>query len=538
MSRVINNPILPGFNPDPSIVRVGNDYYIATSTFEWFPGVQILHSKDLINWRLISRPLNRTELLDMTGVPDSGGIWAPCLTWHEGLFYLIYTNVKRLDGSFKDTHNYLSTCESIEGDWSAPTYLTSSGFDPSLFHDDDGRQWLLNMVWDYRPNYNSFGGIYLQEYSAEHKKMVGPIHNIFLGTHRGLTEAPHLYKRNGYYYLLTAEGGTGYEHVITMARSNSIFGPYEIDPSGYVLSAKSNEALPLQRAGHGDIVETPGGEFFLVYLCSRPIAGKKRSSLGRETAIQQVRWTQDNWLRLASGGNTPELTSKLADGPSQPWPSYAERDDFTQAELAMAYQWLRTSRPERLYSLAAREGYLRLYGRESVGSCYEQALVARRQQDFCYTATTKVEFEPEHFQQLAGLICYYNRHKYHYLYISNDPDRGKHIGIMSCAADQSEEASFPLLDNELAGGLFHLPKNVPIYLRADVDIDQLLFSWSLDEKQWHTVPCELDYSVLSDEAGKGEGNNFTGTFVGMCCQDLAGTAKHADFDFFDYQVRR
>ena len=166
---VITNPILPGFNPDPSIVRVGEDFYIATSTFEWYPGVQIHHSKDLKNWRLLTRPLNRKSLLDMRGEPDSCGIWAPCLTHHDGLFHLIYTDVKRFDGDYKDSHNYLTTCATIDGEWSDPVYLNSSGFDPSLFHDDDGKKWLVNMVWDHRHNQHRFAGIALQEYCPSQK---------------------------------------------------------------------------------------------------------------------------------------------------------------------------------------------------------------------------------------------------------------------------------------------------------------------------------------------------------------------------------
>ena len=145
----IVNPILPGFNPDPSICRVGGDYYIATSTFEWYPGVQIHHSTDLVNWRLVKRPLDRAAQLDMRGNPDSGGIWAPCLSYADGLFWLVYTDVKRLDGNFKDGHNYIVTAPSIEGPWSDPVHVNSSGFDPSLFHDDDGRKWFLNMVWNH-----------------------------------------------------------------------------------------------------------------------------------------------------------------------------------------------------------------------------------------------------------------------------------------------------------------------------------------------------------------------------------------------------
>src|SRR5690606_29463494 len=201
---MIKNPILPGFNPDPSILRVGDDYYIATSTFEWYPGVQISHSKDLLNWRIVARPLNRYSQLDLRGRPNSGGVWAPCLSWSDGLFYLIYTDTREWTASFKDVRNFLVTAPDIEGPWSEPGYLNSSGFDPSLFHDDDGRKWFLNMIWDHRPQHQSFGGIVLQEYDPVSQTLTGPVENIFLGSDLGLVEAPHLYKVDGWYYLLTA----------------------------------------------------------------------------------------------------------------------------------------------------------------------------------------------------------------------------------------------------------------------------------------------------------------------------------------------
>ena len=253
MTLTIQNPILPGFNADPAICRVGEDYYIATSTFEWYPGVQISHSKDLKNWRVISRPLNRPAQLNMLGNPDSCGIWAPCLTYSDGLFWLIYTDVKRLNGNFKDSHNYLVTCDTIDGDWSDPVFLNSSGFDPSLFHDDDGRKWLVNMIWDYRHTNHRFGGILLQEYDAQKKKLIGPIDNIFKGSSHGLVEGPHLYKHNGYYYLFTAEGGTSYEHVETIARSRQLKGPYELMPSNHLVTAKDHPNNYLQRAGKAHV---------------------------------------------------------------------------------------------------------------------------------------------------------------------------------------------------------------------------------------------------------------------------------------------
>lgn len=159
----VRNPIIRGFNPDPSIIRVGKDFYIATSTFEWFPGVQIHHSKNLADWRLIKRPLNRKSQLDMLGVPDSCGVWAPCLSHYEDTFYLIYSNVKSFDGIWKDTPNYLVTTQDISDEWSDPIFIDSSGFDGSLFHDYDGRKWYSSMITDHRKG-KFFGGIILQEY--------------------------------------------------------------------------------------------------------------------------------------------------------------------------------------------------------------------------------------------------------------------------------------------------------------------------------------------------------------------------------------
>ncbi len=426
---MIRNPILPGFNPDPSICRVGQDYYIATSTFEWYPGVQIHHSTDLVNWRLVKRPLERAAQLDMRGNPDSGGVWAPCLSYADGLFWLVYTDVKRIDGNFKDSHNYIVTAPSAEGPWSDPVYVNSSGFDASLFHDDDGRKWFLNMVWNHishgvggNPKHPSFAGILMQEYDAGAGKLVGPVMNIFAGSPHGLVEGPHLFKRNGWYYLTTAEGGTGYDHAVTMARSRSLDGPYELHPDTHLITSKDASQASLQRAGHGQMVETPDGEVYHTHLASRPLTGLRRSPLGRETAIQKCVWGEDGWLRLAHGSQVPEVDVPAPHGVrAEPKPPQRVRHDFNQADLPLDFQWLRTPYADRIFSLQERSGHLRLFARESIGSFFEQALVARRQEQFVFRAETSVEFAPVTYQQAAGLVLYYNRHKFHFLAIGHDP---------------------------------------------------------------------------------------------------------------------
>ena len=540
---MIKNPILPGFNPDPSIVVVGDDFYIATSTFEWYPGVQIHHSKDLKNWRLVSRPLNTEALLDMRGEPDSCGIWAPCISYSDGLFHLIYTDVKRFDGNFKDAHNYLTTCATIDGQWSDPVYMNSSGFDPSLFHDDDGRKWFVNMIWDHRHLKNRFGGILLQEYCPKQHKLIGEIKNIFAGSELGITEAPHLFKRNGYYYLLTAEGGTFYNHAMTMARSKNIDGPYELDPYGYLLTSKDHQDLPIQRAGHGDLFDTPNGESYLVHLCGRPLSGERRCPLGRETGLQKTYWTIDNWLRVegAVANGLPALAVPAPNLPEHLWPAPIQKHEFDSKQLPTEFQWLRSPFPERFMSLYARPGHLRLIGKQSIGSLYEQALIARRQQAFAYSAQTKLEFSPTNIQQMAGLTCYYNSHKFHYCYISINDNGQRFIDIMSCLGNQKQLLTFALREGHTHSCVndprFILPQEGPIYLRADVEKHVLTFSFSLNETDWTTLPIRLDYSIISDEAGGGDGANFTGGFVGMACQDVSGQQCVADFDYFSYIER-
>ena len=528
--NAIRNPILRGFNPDPSICRVGDDYYLAVSTFEWYPGVRIYRSRDLANWRLAARPLNRPGMIDLRGEPDSCGVWAPCLSHADGLFWLCYTDVRRFDGNFKDTHNYLTTCATIDGEWSDPLYLNSSGFDPSLFHDEDGSKWYTNMVWDHRPDRTFFHGIVLQEYDPQSRRLAGEPQRIFPGTDADFTEGPHLYKRAGWYYLMTAEGGTGYGHCVTMARSRSVRGPYEADPQGPVVTARDDPGWPLQRNGHADIVRSPDGDWYLVHLCGRPLEGTRRCPLGRETAIQNVAWTEDGWLRLKNGGHLPDLEFDGPDlEPDEPVETLAY-DDFESQQLHPVYQWLRTPYPEMFASLSERPGHLRLFGMESPGSLNHQALIARRQTDFAFRASTVVDFAPDSFQQMAGLVCYYNSSKFHYLYVSTDDEIGRHLGLMSCEADRSLAVRFPIQESRI-----RLPDEGLVWLRADVDRSELRFSWSTDGERWTEIPVVLDHSLLSDEAGFERGEQFTGAFVGLTCNDLSGGRKPADFEFFSYR---
>lgn len=515
------NPILRGFNPDPSFCRVGEDYYIATSTFEWYPGVCIYHSRDLSNWRLVARPLDRAGLLDMRGNPDSCGIWAPCLSHADGRFWLVYTDVKRLDGAFKDAPNYITSCKTVDGRWSDPRYVNDSGFDPSLFHDDDGRKWFVNMRWNHRgqgtglnPAHDAFDGIELTEWSPE-TGLIGPTRTIYTGTGLGLTEAPHLFRRDGWYYLTVAEGGTGYDHAVTMARSRRIEGPYETHPAKHVLTARFSPDSPLQRVGHGQYVEGHDGRHWHSFLCGRPVMGPRGPfcATGRETGLAEVEW-RDGWLWLKRGGQCPPVALDLPAAD----PEHATETDFAGPDLPPEFQWLRTPHPDRLFTLTGDR--LRLTGRQSLGSWFEQSLVARRQTESRYAAETVVEAAPGSWQQAAGLVTYYNRHKVHAALVTVEAGQ-RGVTILSCPGDWPGERL-------VTQGFFPVPDG-PVTLGVTVDGPRQRFSVN-----GAAAGPELDASVISDEGGRGEHASFTGAFVGLFAMDMTGRGWTADVRRFRY----
>jgi xylan 1,4-beta-xylosidase len=454
-------------------------------------------------------------------------VWAPCLTHDGEKFWLVYTDVKRKDGSFKDAHNYIVNAPTIEGPWSDPVYANSSGFDPSLFHDDDGKKWFVNMLWDHRRRPLAFAGIALQEFDPQAGRLVGPRKNIYQGTDLQLIEAPHLYKRGGWYYLLVAEGGTAYEHACTFARSRSIWGPYETHPEKHILTSKDAPFAALQRAGHGDIVDTPDGKTYLVHLTGRPITQRRRSVLGRETAIQEAYWGDDGWLYV-NKGPVPSLYVDVP-GTRDDTNYWAEQRYTFESALHKDFQWLRTPETERIFSVEG--GKLVLTGRESIGSWFEQSLVARRQTHFSYDAETVVSFSPSDERQFAGLTAYYSRFNFFYLTVTAHSDGQRELLIMS------SEASWP--DSYLKMPFpdpVKIPNNGKVKLALTIRGPQLQFFYALEGEELRKIGPVFDASIISDECGGHQAHgSFTGAFVGMACSDLNGTALRATFDYFIYR---
>lgn len=540
---MIQNPILPGFHPDPCICRKGDDYYLAVSTFEWFPGIPVYHSKDLKHWELLTHVLTDDEKVDLKKLPSAKGIWAPCLTYCEAedMFYVVYGVMNSMNARYFDVDNYLICSKNIEGPWSEPVYLHSAGFDASLLHDEDGRKWIVSLEWETREGYEKPGAICLAEYSSEKKEIIGYPKRIWSGgTDRGCIEAPHLTRKNGWYYIMCAEGGTGYNHCVTMGRSKEIWGPYEKDPENPIVTSApgiSNERHDpdhlkpqyynpdslLQKSGHGSYVETQYGEVYLVHLTSRPFVPELCCTLGRETAIQKMTWTKDGWLRMADGSRLAKIQVPQSNLPVCEMPGIPDHDDFDTQVLGNWYYAPRIM-PQSFADVTARPGYVRLIGQESRTSLNRVSILARKLTSLHVRITTKMEFHPEIYQHSAGLILYYDNMNYINLRKYYSQTLGQSalsvVSLENGVKTEYVDTRTPVED-------------VPIYLRLYVDGRESWFEWSYDGTAYQKIGRIFHTAHFSDEYCKyGE---FTGTMAGLTCADRMFHRHYADFDFFEYK---
>ncbi|GGV88407.1 family 43 glycosylhydrolase [Streptomyces massasporeus] len=527
---LIRNPVLPGSHPDPSILRVGPDFYLATSTFEWYPGVRLHHSTDLVHWRPLGGALTGTRLLDLTGCPDSGGVWAPSLSHADGLFHLVYSNVSTYTGGFTDCPNYVITAPSIEGPWSEPVLLHARGFDTSLFHDAaDSR--LLNLVHDWRPGRGGSAGLEARRYDRAERRPTGDPVPVALPPQAGWIEGPNLYRRGPWYYLLTADGGTGYDHQVTVSRSRTLTGPYERDPNGPLLTARDHPDLPLQKAGHGSLVRTGDGHWYLAYLVARPHGRRGPCVLGRETALAPVTWTADGWPRTETGLPAPEVPAPGL----PPGPGSADHVDGTDGfdGPVLGPQWSTLRRPAGpdWLSLTERPSHLRLHGGRSPQSLIGPSLVARRLTAARCSFEATMEYRPGTFQHLAGITAYYNTGNWYYLYVTAD-DAGE--PVLRVAACDRGRLSVDEAGQARLGGTTRLR------LGLDVDGAELRFRHDTGSG-WEPFGPVLDATVLSDEHaehiedGQIRALGFTGAFAGLWAWDLTGSGHHADFDEVTYR---
>lgn len=529
------NPILPGFHADPCLCRRGDDFFLAVSSFEWFPGVPVYHSRDLRHWELYAHCLTDDGRPDQRGLPSAKGIWAPCLTYcaADGLFYLVYGVMRSTNARFFDVNNCLITAPDPRGPWSAPVYVGSAGFDASLFHDDDGRKWLVSLEWECRTGYEQPGAICLAEYDPVKKRLKSAPRRIYTGgTARGCIEGPHLYKRGGWYYLLCAEGGTGYGHCVTMARARSVNGPFAPDPENPILTSspapfsargetdflkpeRFNPASVLQKSGHASLVETPLGETYLAHLCARPFLPELRCTLGRECALQRMEWTPDGWLRLAGGGNLARERTQSSALPDCAFPALPAREDFTQPLRA---DWYSPRISSSRFAHRAR-GWLVLRGQESLCSLNEVSLLAKKLRSVQTQMAVRLRFSPEAYQHSAGLVLYYDNMNWAFLRKYWSQTLGAPaLGILRVRnGEKSELARTPCPPGD-------------VWLRLSISGRESVFCFSADGRDFTPIGPAFDTSEFSDEfCTYGE---FTGAFAGLACVDSLLHEKKAQFRDF------
>lgn len=502
--RTYTNPILSGFHPDPSIIRVGEDYYMVNSTFQYFPAIVISHSKDLVHWRYIGHAITRNEDLQLLDLPDSYGIWAPDISYHDGIFYVFAT--LRLNGSGRA--NIMMKSERPEGPYSKPIVINAAGIDPSHFIDDDGSRYML---------YGSKGAAIVQLNEDSTQAVSDPV-LLWPGTGRIAPEGPHLLKKDGYYYIIQAEGGTEYGHCVTVARSRSLFGPYESCPFNPVHTQTDRNAV-IQRAGHGKLVQTQHGEWWIVHLGGRPLGGGY-CTLGRETFLEPVQWTDDGWFTVneGRGPSCVQAAPQLAEAPYQE-PAY---DDFEQATLPLHWQFVRN--PDNTHwSLTERPSYMRIWTQDgALDTIHARNILVRRERHHRYSASMKLEFSPEQKGEQAGLVCYYDSRCY--ISLSLAYEQGLEIKLTENRAKVKTE----LVSKSIAAA-------GAIYFRVVVDHEKRTFYYSLDQMHWHEVGHVEDALFLSDE-GTQEKKAFTGTMVGFYAHHGgSGRRIPADIDWFQYE---
>jgi len=496
------NPVLTGFHADPSVVRVGDDYYLVTSSFEYFPGVPVYHSRDLVHWRQVGYALTRESQLALAGRKASKGIFAPTIRWHDGTFYMVTTNIEG-GGTF------FVTAKDPAGEWSEPVWIGEKGFsmDPSLFFDDDGK------VYYTRHGGGRNGAIYQAEIDVATGKLAAEPRLAWSGTGGIWPEGPHLYKVGGTYYLMISEGGTSYQHSLTVARAKSPWGPFEADPANPILTHRGHPELPLQAVGHGDLVESAEGAWWMVLLGIRPT--DRAHHIGRETLLAPVSWDAQGWPHV--NGDRPLALTMDGAGlpPSHPWPAEAVRDDFDAPRLALPWEHLRTAALDT-YSLTERPGALRLKGTTAtLDDVASPAFVARRQEQLRMRAATHVSFAPAAESQVAGLVLRQDEANHYELRIAGAGARRVELvtRIKGTSTVQRTAA--------VGAG--------DVTLQVEAFPDRYEFSYGVDDGALAPLGSVPTRPLASEQTG-----GFTGVFVGMYASGPAPMPP-ADFDWFDYE---
>lgn len=506
------NPILPGFHPDPSICRVGDDYYMVNSSFEYFPGIPIFHSNDLVHWKQIGHCLTRNEQLTlMQGAPNGTGIYAPTIRYHDGIFYVITTNVS-YDNPQNGHGNFIISTKDPYGEWSNPIWTNLPGIDPSLFFDEDGKVYYCG----------THGGIYLCEIDIETGEEKSDRRYIWGGTGGSCPEGPHIYRINNWYYLFISEGGTEYGHMLTVARSKDIFGPYEGCERNPVLTNRSLD-LPIKAIGHADITEDQNGHWWAVCLGIRPICYPFKHNLGRETMLVPMYWDEEGWPVMGKEGAVEEeidteylplmKEQKVMDTANE----YHVHDKFNSTQLDMSWNFIYNP-IEELWSITAEREGITLYGNEiPLSKASSLAWIGRRQEHHNCIARTELNFIREKDMEEAGLSIYMNNQHHYEIALTNMEGKG-------C-----------LIFRRQIGSLWRIENIVPcdsnsVLLEMEANMDNYIFRYSVHGDQYQEIG-KGEAKYLTTEVG----GAFTGNYIGLYATGNGQKCSNgANFKWFEY----
>jgi xylan 1,4-beta-xylosidase len=514
------NPILAGYYPDPSICQVGADYYLINSSFAHFPGIPIFHSRDLVNWKQLGHVINRPTQLKYDGLGITRGIFAPTISHHDGVFYVVCTMVDA-------GGNFLMTAKNPAGPWSDPVWLDFDGIDPSLFFDDDGRAWIVNNgnPPDNQPLYSGHRAIWIQEFDIARQKMTGPRSIIVnggvdLAAKPVWIEGPHLYKRDGWYYLCCAEGGTSSQHSQVILRGKSPTAPFTPWQKNPILTQRDLDGSvkhAVTCTGHADLVIGPDGNWWSVFLACRPYA-PDRWATGRETFLLPLKWTEDGWPQILPPGERVPYVVKSpgrANPPDEP-PSATARqgrlalpvpltgnftwtDEFDQPALSPLWLMLRTPK-ESWWQLA--DGKLSLTPRvDALGGKDNPSFLGRRVQHAKFAASVTLAVPAESGIQ-AGLAIIQNEKQYFTCQVSRAGDLVS-LAVVRCHQGKSET----LVERSLAA-------TDKIELQLHADATTYTFRFARDGGEPELLLAGIDSYPASVQAAGG-GMHFTGALVGV-----------------------
>lgn len=528
------NPILAGFYPDPSICRVGDDYYLVNSTFAYFPGIPVFQSKDLVNWKLIGHVLDRREQVNFNGLGVSRGVFAPAICYHNGIFYVTCTLVDA-------GGNFIVTTKDPKGPWSNPVWIPEiDGIDPSLFFDDDGKAYVVynSVAPDNKPLYDGHRTIRMYEFNVENLKVIGE-EKILVNGGTDISkkpiwiEGPHIFKKDGYYFLICAEGGTAEQHSEVVFRSKNVFGPYEPYKNNPILTQRHlnpKRNFPITSTGHADFVETQKGDWWAVFLGCRPYQPYEEGyyNTGRETFLAPVKWI-DGWPVINPDF---EEVQYFYSYPLQPNKKFAERPyggnftikyDFNSSELSKDWIFLRTSLT-KWYDLNKKKGYLTIKLRpETCSGKSNPSFVGHRQQHQNCSAMTKLNFNAASENEKAGLIIFQNEN--HFYFICKSIKEGNPVIELykSTNNENMELLASELIDKSLS--------KKDVFLKIEAKGKDYSFYYAFQKGKWKTLKENVDGTFLSTKVAGG----FVGSVFGLYATSLGKySSSLAYFDLFEY----